>query len=114
MTKRLPIDRQLRAPDLAGKPLAEHGRRRLRVIDVARQLDRHPNSVNRWILKGTPLRDGSRLRLNATRTPGGWLVEQRDLDSFLALLTTDALGKPAPIDLKAHDAADRALTEGGW
>jgi hypothetical protein len=114
MTKRPPTDRQLRAPDLAGKPLAERGRRRLRVVDVARQLDRHPNSVNRWILKGAALRDGSRHRLVALRTPGGWLVEQRDLDSFLDRLTSDALGNPAPVDSRAHDAASAALDEAGW
>jgi hypothetical protein len=87
---------------------------RLSPAGIARQLGRHPASITRWILKGAALRDGSRHRLVALRTPGGWLVEQRDLDSFLALLTTDALGKPAPVDSRAHDAADVALTEAGW
>jgi hypothetical protein len=89
-------------------------RRRLRVVDVARQLGRKPATPNRWILKGTTLRDGTRLRLAATRTPGGWLIEQADLDGFLARLTADALGQPASVDTRAHDAADAILEKEGW
>ena len=90
------------------------------MVDVARQLDRHPASVTRWIVKGALLRDGSRRRLDALRTPGGWLIDQRDLDSFLTVLASDVLGQstpvglPAPVDSRAHDAADRELDAAGW
>ena len=87
---------------------------RLSAAEVARQLGTHPASITRWILKGAALRDGSRHRLNALRTPGGWLIEQAALDAFLARLTSDALGGPAPIDTRAHDDADAALDAAGW
>jgi hypothetical protein len=59
----------------------------------------HPSTVLRWILRGSRLPDGSRLRLEAVRTPGGWFTSREAIDRFLAALTEAALargGAPTP------------------
>lgn len=94
----------------------------LKVVDVARRLGNSPSAVTRWIMKGASLRDGSRVRLEAIRTPGGWRVTQEALDAFFATLTEDRLPQtPSPtqrrgkgIDWAAHDAANGALEAAGW
>jgi hypothetical protein len=60
-------------------------------VVIARTHDCHPSAVVRWIQKGTPLSTGSRLRLAAVRTPGGWRVRPEDLEDFLEALTADRL-----------------------
>jgi hypothetical protein len=60
-------------------------------VTIARTHDCHPSAVVRWIQKGTPLSTGTRLRLAATRTPGGWRVRREDLEHFLEALTADRL-----------------------
>jgi hypothetical protein len=60
-------------------------------VVIARTHDCHPSAVVRWIQKGTPLSTGSRLRLAAVRTPGGWRVRPEDLEQFLEVLTADRL-----------------------
>jgi hypothetical protein len=69
----------------------------------------HPATVTRWIMRGVALRNGSRLRLAATRTPAGWLVTDDALDAFLAALTTDRTGEPAPAPPSATAARRREL-----
>jgi hypothetical protein len=69
----------------------------------------HPAIVTRWIMRGIVLHDGSRLRLAATRTPGGWLVADEDLDHFLARLTADRMGEPAPAEPSATATRKREL-----
>ena len=61
----------------------------LRPVDVARELGKHPSVVNRWMTKGTKLSSGERLRLEAVRTPGGWLTRREWLDAYLKALTED-------------------------
>jgi hypothetical protein len=60
-------------------------------VTIARIHDCHPSAVVRWIQRGTPLSTGSRLRLAAVRTPGGWRVRREDLEQFLEALTADRL-----------------------
>jgi hypothetical protein len=60
-------------------------------VVIARTHDCHPSAVVRWIQKGTPLSTGTRLRLAAVRTPGGWRVRPEDLEDFLEALTADRL-----------------------
>ena len=72
----------LKQPDLATL---------LTPVVIARTHDCHPSAVVRWIQKGTPLSTGSRLRLAAIRTPGGWRVRREDLEQFLEALTADRL-----------------------
>ena len=67
-------------------------------VVIARTHDCHPSAVVRWIQKGTPLSTGSRLRLAAVRTPGGWRVKPEDLEQFLEALTTDRLRPDAPVE----------------
>ena len=57
--------------------------------DVARLLGKHPNSVIRWIMQGALLSTGQKLRLQAVRSPGGWLIQKSWVDAFLADLTAD-------------------------
>jgi hypothetical protein len=76
-----------------------------RVVEQARRIGRHPATIIRQIRKHG---------LRATLVGGVWYVRDEDLYNHFATLTAERLGKPKPIDQKAHDAADRALTEGGW
>jgi hypothetical protein len=66
-------------------------------VVIARTHDCHPSAVVRWIQKGTPLSTGSRLRLAAVRTPGGWRVRREDLEQFLEALTADRL-RPGTVE----------------
>jgi excisionase family DNA binding protein len=52
--------------------------------------------------------------LPATLVSGRWFVRDQDIDQYCRECTAARRKKPAPIDLKAHDAADVALTEAGW
>jgi hypothetical protein len=88
----------------------------LKPIEIARRLDKHPSAITRWIIKGAALRDGSRIFLEAVRTPGGWNVAPAAMEAFLARLTEDARGRaPRPaIDQAEHAAASAALEAAGW
>jgi hypothetical protein len=96
-------------------PIAEAVAKLLTPAAVSRQLgpgrdDRPvaPSTIVRWGLRGVPLRDGSRLRLPMRRLPGGWRIAQADLDEFIANLTADRLGQPAPATPpRAPSARDR-------
>jgi hypothetical protein len=69
----------------------------------------HPATLCRWITHGVRLCDGSRLKLPAVKSPGGWLVTPEDLDTFLDALTKDRLGEPAPTPPSATAARQREL-----
>jgi hypothetical protein len=69
----------------------------------------HPSTITRWIMRGVRLRDGSRLRLAATRTPAGWLVTDDALDAFLAVLTGDRTGEPVAATPSAAARRQREL-----
>jgi hypothetical protein len=47
----------------------------------------HPATLTRWILKGIPLSDGSRVKLEAVRFPAGWRTTDEWVDDFLEALT---------------------------
>jgi hypothetical protein len=47
----------------------------------------HPATLTRWILKGIPLSDGSRVKLEAVRFPAGWRSTDEWVDDFLEALT---------------------------
>src|SRR4051812_36510170 len=68
----------------------------------------HVSSVIRWITVGVRLSDDARLRVRATRTPGGWRITDADMDAFLAAVTEDRLRRvgigavsPTPVRLSA-------------
>src|SRR5262245_330663 len=63
---------------------------------IAHELTCDPSAVVRWIQKGTLLADGTRLKLEAIATPGGWRVSREALDAFLEAVTADRAGKPQP------------------
>ncbi len=101
------------ARNVYGLPLAQARR----LIGV------HPATGSRWILEGRLMRDSTRKRLAATRTPGGWRVRPEDLDAFLQAITADRLSRPAdPASLprspaqarREHAAAERTLTSAGF
>ena len=48
-----------------------------------------PTSIVRWIVEGVRLRGGGRLKLPATRYPGGWRIAEDDFAEFIAKLTAD-------------------------
>jgi hypothetical protein len=52
----------------------------------------HVSTLIRWATRGTRLRDGSRVRLRAVKTPGGWRSSAEWVTQFLDILTRDRLG----------------------
>jgi hypothetical protein len=55
-----------------------------------------PSTVTRWILAGCPARDGTRVRLAATRAGGRWLIRAVDLDLFFDSLSGRNLAPEQP------------------
>jgi hypothetical protein len=55
-----------------------------------------PSTVTRWILAGCPARDGTRVKLAATRCGSRWLIRPADLDAFFANLAADPATTSAP------------------
>jgi len=55
-----------------------------------------PSTVTRWILSGCAARNGSRVRLAATRAGSWWLIRQTDLDAFFAALAATEPAPPPP------------------
>jgi hypothetical protein len=58
----------------------------------------HPSTITRWITRGARSADGSIIKLEGCRFPGGWKVTEDALERFLDRLTTAALGDDAPIE----------------
>ena len=72
-----------------------------------------PSTVTRWILTGCPARDGTRIRLAATRCGSRWLVKPTDLDAFFSALAADPTPtNPAP-PLRSPAARRRASEQAG-
>jgi hypothetical protein len=96
--------------------LAERPNAYLRLIDAAREWPGgpiHPSSLTRQILRGAKLRDGSRLRLRAIKTPGGWVLTREAIDEFLAALTADRCAEPPRPAVKSA-AVSAALDAAGF
>jgi hypothetical protein len=70
----------------------------------------HKATINRWINPGYPLRDGTRVRLPATRAGSRWLIDPNDLDAFFAALA-DAAGKPNAAATPTRTAAKRTAAK---
>jgi hypothetical protein len=72
-----------------------------------------PTSITtiwRWIANGVKLRNGSRLRLQAIRYPGGWRTRREWIDEFLDALTNDRIGQDQDDIGQARDEPDRRAT----
>src|SRR5262245_41709972 len=67
------------------------------------------STVNRWIIAGCPARDGTRVRLAATRIGRRWLIRPADLDAFENALGADpATPSAPPTPTRRKRAAQRA------
>lgn len=77
-----------------------------RVVEQARRLNKHPNTLYRLIRQDLP----------ATLVGNTWYIRDEDLDSYFAKRSAARLGKSAPAEVssKSHDEADAALTAAGW
>ena len=62
--------------------------------DIARVLQIHPSAPVRWMRHGTLLADGSRVRLQHLRLPGGFRTTQEWLDVFLRAVADGRSAKP--------------------
>lgn len=73
----------------------------------------HPATVVRWITTGCPARDGTRVRLAATRCGARWLIAPGDLDAFFAALAADPTPPTTPPRSPAarNQASERAAAE---
>jgi hypothetical protein len=49
----------------------------------------HPATLTRWILEGSALSDGSRVKLRAVRFPAGWRTTDDWVNEFLEAITTN-------------------------
>jgi hypothetical protein len=66
-------------------------------------------------MTGVRLKSGGRLKLPATRYPGGWRIAEADFDEFIARLTADRTGEAASPATEARaDQAIQRLTAAGW
>src|SRR5690349_17566021 len=95
----------------AEQPTSILGRR---LVEQARRLGVHPNTLIRHVRKGKKLSDGRVVRPRATVAPGGYYLRDEDLDEFFATLTADRLGGSGPPSRAADPAksqvsADAAL-----
>jgi hypothetical protein len=61
----------------------------------------------RWGLHGVLAPDGSRVYLEAVRTPGGWVSTPGALSRFFTLLTPDPTSQPATPSPKPRTAKQR-------
>jgi hypothetical protein len=78
----------------------------------------HPSKVTRLIVCGvvSKAHPGCRIRLRAIRGPQGWLTTVPWIEQFVAELTADRLGSPAPnaaVEARAERAM-AALSADGW
>jgi hypothetical protein len=64
-----------------------------------------PSTLIRWITRGAKLRAGGRLRLKATRSPGGWLTSEAWIQEFLDALTADRSGSTEAADTPVRASA---------
>jgi hypothetical protein len=67
----------------------------------------HTSTLTRWILRGSRLQTGERVRLRALRTPGGWKTTGDWLDGFLETLTTDRIGEHQDTSQPATSSSHR-------
>jgi hypothetical protein len=83
----------------------------------------HIASAIRWCTKGVRARDGSRIRLQAIKMPGGWLSRDAWMNEFFDALTADRVLAAGPSEQslprtsaqrrRAIARADRALDLAG-
>jgi hypothetical protein len=74
------------------------------VSEAGRRRGASTSAVTRWIVAGTPLRDGTRLKLKAIRLPGGFRTTQAWLDEFIDILTRDWTGAAMPPEVGEESA----------
>jgi hypothetical protein len=82
----------------------------------------HPATLTRWILRGAKAPDGTVIKLEARKFPGGWKVTEEAVERFLDRLTQAALGEPVEVptsqapppgaEMRAAEAMARMGTRG--
>lgn len=70
-----------------------------------------PATVNRWILVGVSLPDGSRLRLKAERVGSKWMTTEEWVNEFVEAQTAAFLGASAAPRSPAEAARTSAAAE---
>ncbi len=65
------------------------------------------STVTRWIIDGCPARDGTRVRLAATRCGSRWLIDPVDLDAFFAALAARSTTPPSTAKSTTRTETDR-------
>jgi hypothetical protein len=91
-----------------------------RLLSLRQDRPVNPATVLRWVLKGTLLPDGTRLRLPAVKVAGRWCTTVEALEGYLADITAAALpvsttaAPRSPIQRKrASERANEALEAKG-
>jgi hypothetical protein len=68
----------------------------------------HTATLTRWILSGVRARDGGRIKLEAKRLPGRWVVTDEAIDQFIERLTNDRAGAAAEVPVRTPAARSKA------
>ncbi len=90
------------------------------VAATARQVGVAPTTVWRWVRQGAQTLNGEKVRLKATKWPGGWRIDPADLEQFLVALNCDEQPETTPPPTERASArpevvrADQALEASGW
>lgn len=90
-----------------------------KVAQTARSIGQHPSTVWRWVTRGVIGPDGERIKLAATKFPGGWRIVDEDLERFIAALNQ---AQPEQPRQRVDDStprpesvrAERLLEASGW
>jgi hypothetical protein len=71
----------------------------------------HSATLTRWILAGVKDRDGNRIKLQAKRLPGRWVVTDDTISEFIEALTNDRACDSGPGQIAPQTSAARRNTE---
>jgi hypothetical protein len=72
-----------------------------------------PGTVIRWIVRGARARNGARIKLQAVKTPRGWLTSSGWVYDFFSALSSAETSTPAPLAKeRAQHATDWLRNQG--
>ena len=76
-----------------------------------RPVPTHPSTIVRWMVRGRLLDSGEVVRLDALRTPGGWITTASAIREFFDAITPRHSASTGTHPITANDAAEAAGRE---
>ena len=77
------------------------------LVELARQHRTNPSTIFRWVVKGLPGGDGTRVRLPALRRGKRYLTTPRAVERFFAALPMSAPPTSAPLSIRTPTKRER-------